>query len=510
MADLQLDAQYQLLSVANEFYKDSKDRSVVLEAFNRLGYTVDRVFEPYKDGGRAIGLSSKDGSKPPVLVLPGGSLGNPRSFGNEEFAASKQAIQDWIGSITNDRAVNPQGLKPDVTGFSRGGSLAQLTASEFPTSIGSAVTFVAAGIDRQTANKFIENGGDPSQVRHYVVDGDSRSLLGEAFIPGKVTVANFQTPIMSALDRLGYDDTKHSAGILADPSALFPDRPDVAQAFTRFDRPADLNLSEISVDELNRSDFTWKGQDWQALQAKLQENNPNLAQLTDRQGFEELRDNVITAPQNNTLVGGAIKAVFLGELASLPPVPLNQINQPTPTDDVLFGSAGNDTLNGGSGDDYIRGGAGGNARLFGNDILLGGAGRDVLVGGAGNDTLNGGADDDILTGGGGNNLFVFGDSEPFKKANLGIDRINDFRSSQDKIGLIEATFTNLGEDFASNFATVTDDAAAATNAAAIVYNTSGGKLFYNANGAMPALGEGGQFATLFEQPTLSAQDFVLI
>jgi serralysin len=500
MVDLQLDAQYELLNRVNGAYGDSKFRSFALEAFDKLGYTVDRVFEPYQDGGRAIGLSSKDGSKPPVLVLPGGDPGNPRSVGNDEFTESKQAIQDWINGITNDPQANPQGLKPDVTGRSRGGSLTQLVASEFPTLIGAAVTFVAAGIDRQTADKFLENSGDPGQVRHYVVDGDSRSLLGESFIPGKVTVANYQTPIVSEPGQIGYDDTKHGTASLADPSALFPDRPEAVQRLARFDRPKDLTLSEISVDELNRPDFTWKGQDWQALQAKLQENNPNLAQLTDRQGFEELRDNV----------GAGIPAVFLGGLVSLPPVPLAQVNQPTDGDDVIFGTACDDTINGGIGDDYIRGGADGSDQFFGNDVLLGGSGRDALIGGAGNDTFNGGADNDILTGGGGNDVFVFGDSTPFKKAALGTDRINDFMSGQDKIGLSKATFNILGEDLGNNFANVSDDASAATSTAAIVYNTSDGKLFYNTNGATSGLGEGGQFATLFEQPTLTTQDFVLV
>ena len=166
MSDSQFDARYELLAAALSTYSDSKTRPLVEKVFDTIGYKVDRVFDPYSDGGQAIGLSSKDGSKPPVLVLPEGAAGNPRSVGDEEFTTSKQAIQDWIGSITNDRQANPQGFKPDVTGASRGGALTQLTASAFPTLIGSAVTFVSPGIDRATADKFTENGGDPSQVRH--------------------------------------------------------------------------------------------------------------------------------------------------------------------------------------------------------------------------------------------------------------------------------------------------------------------------------------------------------
>jgi serralysin len=223
MTDPQLDGQYELLSKAVSAYSDSKTRPLIEQVFDILGYKVDRVFDPYSDGGQAIGLSSKDASKPPVLVLPGGAAGNPRSVGDEEFTASKKAIQDWIGSITNDQQANPQGFKPDVTGVSRGGALTQLVASAFPTSIGSAVTFVSPGIDQATADKFTENDGDPSQVRHYVTDGDYRSLAGDAFIPGKVTVGTYEIPVTSQAGTVDYATRKHSSGILADFSTLFPD-----------------------------------------------------------------------------------------------------------------------------------------------------------------------------------------------------------------------------------------------------------------------------------------------
>jgi serralysin len=497
MSDSQFDTRYELLSKAVSAYSDSKTRPLAEQVFDTLGYKVDRVFDPYSDGGQAIGLRSKDGSKPPVLVLPGGAAGNPRSVGDEEFTASKQAIQDWIGSITNDRQANPQGFKPDVTGASRGGSLTQLTASAFPTLIGSAVTFVSPGIDRATADKFTENGGDPSQVRHYITDGDYRSLTGDAFIPGKVTVGTYETPVVTEPGKVDYATRKHSSGILADFSALLPDtsNPTIAQLRAISDKPADLTLTEISVDELNRADFNWQGKDWQVVKEKLQANNPNLAQLlTDRQSVEEIRDNLGAGNVFN-LVGEAI--------AGINPVSTDRVNQSTAGDDILFGTDGNDKIKGGAGADYIRGGAG-NDRLFGNE------GKDALIGGAGNDLLNGGAGDDILTGGAGNDRFVFGDCTPFKAASLGVDRINDFTPGEDLIGLSKATFNLFKRDFASNFAIVTDDASAETSTAAIVYDTSNGKLFYNTNGSDAGFGDGGQFASLFGQPALSVQDFKLI
>ncbi len=497
MSNSQLDPQYELLAKAVSVYSDPQTRSVAEQAFDTLGYKVDRVFAPYTDLGQTIGLSSKDGSKPPVLVLPGGAAGNPISVGNEEFTASKQAIQDWIGSITNNQQANPQGFKPDVTGASRGGALTQLVASEFPTLIGSAVTFVSPGIDRATADKFTENGGDPSQVRHYITDGDYRSLIGDAFIPGKVTVGTYETPVVTEPGKVDYATRKHSSGILADFSALLPDtsNPTIALIRAKSDKPADLTLAEISVDELNRPDFSWQGKDWQVVKEKLQTNNPNLAQLVaDRQNAEEVRDN-LGAGNILNLLGEAI--------AGVNPVPSDKVNRPTAGDDILFGTDGNDRIKGGAGDDYIRGGAG-NDRLFGNE------GKDALIGGAGNDFLYGGAGDDILTGGAGKDRFIFGDGAPFSAASLGIDRINDFTPGEDSIGLNKATFNLFKRDFASNFAIVTDDASAATSAAAIVYNSSSGSLSYNPNGIDAGFGTGGQFASLFGQPTLTACDFKLV
>ncbi len=498
MFDSQLDPQYELLSKAVAVYSDPKSRPFAEKVFDTLGYKVDRVFAPYTDGGQAIGLNSKDGSKPPVLVLPGGAIGNPRSVGDEEFSASKQAIQDWIGNITNNQQANPQGFKPDVTGASRGGSLTQFTASAFPTLIGSAVTFISPGIDRVTADKFIENGGDPSQVRHYITDGDYRSLAGDAFIPGKVTVGTYEIPVDAEAGKVpdvNYANRKHGSGILADFSAIFPDTsdPGIAQIRARTDIPANQTLSEISVDELNQANFTWQGKDWQILKERFQANNPNLAQLTDRQNAEEARKH-FGAGSILKLVGVESGAVDVNSVSA------DRVNQPTTGDDILFGTDRNDKIRGLAGDDYIRGGAG-NDRLFGNE------GKDALIGGTGNDLLTGGAGDDVLTGGAGRDRFVFGDGTPFNAASLGVDRINDFALGEDLVGLSKATFNLSKRDFAGNFATVTDDASAEISAAAIVYNTSNGKLSYNANGSEAGFGE--EFATLFGQPALSAHDFIV-
>jgi serralysin len=507
MSNLQLDAQYEIFSKAALAYSNpayTKLKPLAEQLFDTQGYIVSRVFDSSNPANqfKALGLISKDGSKPPVLVIPGGggeNAGNPRTIASEEFEANKQGIRDWLISTTNDRQINPQGIKPDVTGASWGGAFTQLTASEFPTLIGSAVSFISTGIDRETADNFIENGGNPSQVRHYVNNGDKISLLGEAFIPGKVTVGNYEIPVLPAANGVEYGTRKHASAILADLSSLLPDTTDpiVAQLRAESDLPADLTLSDMSVDELNRPDFTWNGKDWQALRAQVQTNNPNLAALLDRQGLEELRDND-GAADGGTRIFDLVNRAITGTN----PVPPEQVNRPTAGNDILFGSDCHDRIDGLAGDDYIRGGTG-------NDTLYGNNGKDALIGGAGNDILCGGSDNDVLTGNSGIDRFVFGDSTPFNAATLGVDRINDFAPSEDLIGLSKATFTQIGENFSRSFATVNDDLAAETSKASIVYNASNGKLFYNTNGVDSGFGEGGQFASIFGQPTLSAENFTL-
>jgi serralysin len=493
MADTQLDAQYEILAKTLGLYTSPKFRPSAEKIFDTLGYKVDRVFDDPANEFLAIGLSSKDGSKAPVILLPGGNGGNPGSVGAVEFAANKQAIQDWLINITNNPEINPQGLKPDVTGASRGGALTQLIATEFPTLIGSAVSFFSPGIDREVADKFLENGGDPSQIRHYITDGDYRSLLGEAFIPGKVVVSNYEIPFDIPAN---YAARKHASGILADFSTIFPDtsNPDIARIRALTDIPTDNVLSEISVDELNQPNFGWKGKDWQSLVEIIKSNNPNLAQFVEqRQNVEDSRD---------SSGFGSILKLFGEAIQGINPVPADQVNQPTANDDILFGNEDDDQISGLAGDDYITGSSG-------DDQLSGNEGKDGLVGNAGNDILNGGANDDSLKGGKGDDLFLFGGCTPFSSAALGIDRINDFVVDEDLIGLSKATFTNLSDDFASVFGTVTDDVAAETSVASIVYNTSNGKLFYNSNGLEKGFGEGGQFATIFGNPVISAEDFTI-
>jgi Ca2+-binding RTX toxin-like protein len=68
--------------------------------------------------------------------------------------------------------------------------------------------------------------------------------------------------------------------------------------------------------------------------------------------------------------------------------------QPTPGNDVLYGTAAADEMNGLDGNDELYG-------LAANDLLYGQQGNDRLYGGDGDDLLVGGAGADVLTGGSG-------------------------------------------------------------------------------------------------------------
>ncbi|MFM7325495.1 MAG: calcium-binding protein [Nodosilinea sp.] len=183
-------------------------------------------------------------------------------------------------------------------------------------------------------------------------------------------------------------------------------------------------------------------------------------------------------------------------------VTLARLGVTTPT----LGTSQADTLVGSNGDDLING-------LAGNDVLRGGAGQDHLIGGDGNDLLVGGQGDDLLLGGAGTDVFLFDTNTAFSAPTLGVDTILDLTPSSDSIGLDRTTFTLLqsqvGNGFsrASEFARVSSPGAVDSSAALIVYDSSTGGLFYNANGAAPGLGSGGQFAVLVGAPSITAGTF---
>jgi Ca2+-binding RTX toxin-like protein len=144
----------------------------------------------------------------------------------------------------------------------------------------------------------------------------------------------------------------------------------------------------------------------------------------------------------------------------------------------------------------------------GNNILTGNGGNDYLYGLAGDDTLIGGLGNDNLIGGAGNDIFRFNNAN----ANEGIDRIQDFVVGNDKIEISASGFGNAltanapldpsAFRFGAGITTAND------NLQRLIYNTSNGALFFDADG------NGGgnkiQIAILSGLPTLSSSDFFVI
>lgn len=204
--------------------------------------------------------------------------------------------------------------------------------------------------------------------------------------------------------------------------------------------------------------------------------------------------------------------------------------------DTLNGGSGNDVLDGGKGADYLEGGAGNDTYIVdnagdvvietagngtdtikasvsfslsadvenltlvgstginasGNDLankiygnngantLMGGAGSDTLIGGAGNDMLSGGAGKDTLAGSAGSDNFIF-DTAPTSR-----DTIKDFSNTQgDKIHLSNAVFkgfTYTGTLHAEDFYAAAGATKAQDATDRIIYNTTTGVLYYDADG----------------------------
>lgn len=369
------------------------------------GYRIDRTFDDPTTGFHAIGLISTTPDKPPVLVFRGGdgaiddvAIGDRRGTGFNQFEANKQALGNWLTQIGQDTTKNPRRLPPDLLGHSLGGALTQLAATEFTSAIGDIVTFNSPGVAQSTVNTFKQKVGAGKNVTHYVVSGDYVSLGGEAFLPGKVFLQTFTNPIINPLLVL---DKHTQAGLLTTP-------------------PPGLIQREISVDQLNRPDFTFTDSDYLELLAGLDFALPELADvLSSRSTLEQSR----IAP-GNSFFGNIIamqNALSLSQPNSLVGDDANNTASGLAGDDIIIGNGGNDTLTGNRNNDIINGGTG-------NDQLFGGKGDDNLNGGDGDDTLVGGVGADLIISGAGRDVLVLG-------TGAGIDTFLDFQKGQDVIGL---------------------------------------------------------------------------
>ena len=201
--------------------------------------------------------------------------------------------------------------------------------------------------------------------------------------------------------------------------------------------------------------------------------------------------------------------------------------------DTLAGSGGNDFYDGGTGFDTLdlrgtltgvavnlsagtlSGGVNGTfvsiERVWsgdGNDSLTGTAGADSFSARGGNDTLAGAGGVDTLWGGAGADTFIFRES-----GTANADSIGDWASGSDKLHLDDSAFAAIGA--AGNFAAGDGRFWAAAGATAghdandrVVYNTSTGSLYYDADGS--GSGASQLIATVQSGATVAATDIVVI
>jgi len=144
-----------------------------------------------------------------------------------------------------------------------------------------------------------------------------------------------------------------------------------------------------------------------------------------------------------------------------------------------------------------------------DDRISGAAAAESLLGGTGNDTLDGRGGNDSLTGGAGADTFVF-DTPP---GTGNVDQVTDFVSASDHLSFDNAVFTALGAN--GNFAA--GDARFAAGAGftsghdasdRVVYDTSTGNLYYDADGS--GAGASQLVATIQGHPAVAATDIAVI
>ncbi|MER2622433.1 MAG: calcium-binding protein [Accumulibacter sp.] len=143
-----------------------------------------------------------------------------------------------------------------------------------------------------------------------------------------------------------------------------------------------------------------------------------------------------------------------------------------------------------------------------NDTLTGSLSANKLDGGLGNDLLNGGLDNDILTGGLGSDIIRF---DTLLNASTNRDTITDFNVVDDTIQLENAIFTSLttlGTLAATSFRSGAGIISAADANDYLIYNTTTGNLYYDADGS-GAASTAVLFATLDTHPVLTSLDFMV-
>jgi serralysin len=181
---------------------------------------------------------------------------------------------------------------------------------------------------------------------------------------------------------------------------------------------------------------------------------------------------------------------------------------------------------GGNFADHLEGSQAGNNfyGYAGNDTLVGEGGNDTLRGADGDDWLYGGflfatsgppTGNDLLVGGFGRDHFVFNDAPnpALGGAAATADVVQDFRSGTDELVFDDNVFPTIGP--AGEYVRNDSRFYAASGAAAghdatdrVVYNTSTGDLYYDPDGSGDAPAQ--IIATLQSHPTIAATDITII
>ena len=147
-----------------------------------------------------------------------------------------------------------------------------------------------------------------------------------------------------------------------------------------------------------------------------------------------------------------------------------------------------------------------NAAGTGAINLIGNAVNQTITGNAGINFIDGKLGNDIMAGGNGADTFVFTTA---LNAATNLDTISDFVAVDDTMQLANAIFTALAGTITASDFLINGTGVAATAAQNIIYNSSNGALFYDADGtgAIAAI----QFATLTGAPAgLTISDFTFI
>jgi Ca2+-binding RTX toxin-like protein len=254
-----------------------------------------------------------------------------------------------------------------------------------------------------------------------------------------------------------------------------------------------------------------------------------------------------------TLQAGATLAAT--DIEVINGTPTGQVINGTSGADTLTGTAGNDTINGLGGNDLFVAGSTGGADVidggagfdsiefreratsavvvdyaagtisggssgtisftniervvggFFNDSMTGSAAGQNLTGQAGSDSLWGAGGIDTLWGGAGADTFIFRET-----GTANADSIRDWASGSDTLALDNAAMSALGAegDFAAGDARFVANSGGTAQDASdrVVYNTSTGSLYYDADGS--GAGATQLIATVSGNPAISATDIVVI